>query len=201
MTDSEISASLLQIAQDITIQAQGITPQPNRKVATRENQHACTISSRLRALTRMNPPIYFGSKVDEGPLDFLDQIYKTLFDMGMSTTEKAELAAYQLKDVALTWYNYWKDNQALGNDPVTWEIFQKAFLDRFLPREHIEAKVDEFINLRQGGLTQKEVKFEWLEACEKGFQELKDNLTSAPVLTLPEGNEGFVVYCDASRVG
>ena len=51
------------------------------------------------------------------------------------------------------------------------------------------------------GLTQKEVKFEWLEACEKGFQELKDNLTSAPVLTLPEGNEGFVVYCDASRVG
>ena len=30
---------------------------------------------------------------------------------------------------------------------------------------------------------------------------LKDRLTSAPVLTLPEGTKGFVVYCDASRVG
>ncbi|WMV54950.1 hypothetical protein MTR67_048335, partial [Solanum verrucosum] len=41
----------------------------------------------------------------------------------------------------------------------------------------------------------------FVEACEKSFQELKDRLTSAPVLTLPEGTNGFVVYCDASRVG
>ena len=30
---------------------------------------------------------------------------------------------------------------------------------------------------------------------------LKDRLTSAPVLTLSEGTKGFVMYCDASRVG
>ena len=30
---------------------------------------------------------------------------------------------------------------------------------------------------------------------------LKDMLTSALVLTLPEGTKDFVVYCDASRVG
>ncbi|WMV50989.1 hypothetical protein MTR67_044374 [Solanum verrucosum] len=50
-------------------------------------------------------------------------------------------------------------------------------------------------------LTQKNVKFIWSEACEKSFQELKDRLTSASVLTLPEGTNGFVVYCDASRIG
>ena len=49
-------------------------------------------------------------------------------------------------------------------------------------------------------LTQKKVIFEFSEGWEKGFQELKDKLTSAPMLTLPEGNEGFVVYCDTSRV-
>ncbi|WMV07690.1 hypothetical protein MTR67_001075, partial [Solanum verrucosum] len=49
-------------------------------------------------------------------------------------------------------------------------------------------------------LTQKIVKFQWSEACEKIFQELKKMLTTAPVLTLPEGTQGFVVYCDASRV-
>ncbi|WMV50916.1 hypothetical protein MTR67_044301, partial [Solanum verrucosum] len=50
-------------------------------------------------------------------------------------------------------------------------------------------------------LTQKKAKFLWSEACEKSFQELKDRLTSTPVLTLPKGTDRFLVYCDASRVG
>ncbi|WMV25996.1 hypothetical protein MTR67_019381, partial [Solanum verrucosum] len=35
----------------------------------------------------------------------------------------------------------------------------------------------------------------------ESFQELKDRLTSTPVLALPDGSEGYVVYCDASGVG
>ena len=50
-------------------------------------------------------------------------------------------------------------------------------------------------------LTRKGVKFEWTDRCEESFQTLKEKLTSAPVLTLPEGNEGFEVYSDASRQG
>jgi hypothetical protein len=50
-------------------------------------------------------------------------------------------------------------------------------------------------------LTRKEVKFEWSKECEQSFQELKKRLTTAPVLTLPEGQEGFIVYSDASNKG
>ena len=50
-------------------------------------------------------------------------------------------------------------------------------------------------------LTRKGVKFEWTDRCEGSFQTLKESLTSALVLTLPEGNEGFEVYNDASRQG
>ena len=50
-------------------------------------------------------------------------------------------------------------------------------------------------------LTKKKSKYEWTETCEKSFQELKDRLTSAPVLTLPKSGENYTVYCDASRVG
>ena len=50
-------------------------------------------------------------------------------------------------------------------------------------------------------LTRKWVKFEWTDRCEGIFQTLKEKLTSAPVLTLPEGNEGFEVYSDASYQG
>ena len=50
-------------------------------------------------------------------------------------------------------------------------------------------------------LIRKEEKFIWSDACQHSFDELKHRLTSAPVLTLPSGSEGFVVYCDASRQG
>ena len=50
-------------------------------------------------------------------------------------------------------------------------------------------------------LTKKDKKFEWIEACEKSFQELKKRLTSALVLTLSDIHKDFVVFCDASRQG
>ena len=49
-------------------------------------------------------------------------------------------------------------------------------------------------------LTQKMVKFQWLDDFEKNFAELKTRLTTTLVLTLLEGSYGYVIYCDASRV-
>ncbi|KAJ9544764.1 hypothetical protein OSB04_024471 [Centaurea solstitialis] len=50
-------------------------------------------------------------------------------------------------------------------------------------------------------LTKKDVKFDWTSTCEYAFNNLKGKLTSAPILTLPNGTDGFVVYCDASKLG
>jgi hypothetical protein len=50
-------------------------------------------------------------------------------------------------------------------------------------------------------LTRKEVKFIWSKECEESFQELKERLTSGPVLALALGTEGFVVYNNASKRG
>ena len=50
-------------------------------------------------------------------------------------------------------------------------------------------------------LTRKGQAFIWDSDCEKGFQELKRRLTSAPILILPNPVESFVVYCDASLLG
>ena len=52
----------------------------------------------------MNRPSFYGSKVEEDPQEFIDEIYKILYAMGLSISEKAELATYQLKDVAQAWY-------------------------------------------------------------------------------------------------
>ena len=50
-------------------------------------------------------------------------------------------------------------------------------------------------------LTQKRVKFEWSNDCERSFQELKSKLMTTPILTILLGLGGIVVYSDASRLG
>ena len=50
-------------------------------------------------------------------------------------------------------------------------------------------------------LTKKNVKFVWGDDCEEAFDELKRRLTSAPVLVVPNSDEPYTVYTDASRSG
>ncbi|XP_057742828.1 uncharacterized protein LOC130961132 [Arachis stenosperma] len=50
-------------------------------------------------------------------------------------------------------------------------------------------------------LTRKDTPFIWTSVCEESFQTLKQRLTTAPVLVLPEPSEPFEVYCYASLKG
>ncbi|KAM1557152.1 hypothetical protein ACFX10_040615 [Malus domestica] len=47
-------------------------------------------------------------------------------------------------------------------------------------------------------LLQKEVPFEFNEACEQAFKHLKDLLTTAPIITPPDWSIPFELMCDAS---
>lgn len=47
----------------------------------------------------------------------------------------------------------------------------------------------------------KENRFQWDKSCEKGFQILKERLTMAPVLALPDRTEDLEVYTDATKNG
>ncbi|TYK18660.1 ty3-gypsy retrotransposon protein [Cucumis melo var. makuwa] len=48
-------------------------------------------------------------------------------------------------------------------------------------------------------LTRKGAPFVWSKACEDSFQNLKQKLVTAPVLTVPDGSGSFVIYSDASK--
>ena len=50
-------------------------------------------------------------------------------------------------------------------------------------------------------LTKKSVVFRWGPEQQAAFETLRRRLCEAPILTLPEGVEDFVVYCDASITG
>jgi hypothetical protein len=47
-------------------------------------------------------------------------------------------------------------------------------------------------------LLEKNKDFDWTEECQASFEELKKQLTSTPVLILPDIIKKFDIYCDAS---
>ncbi|GKB90331.1 putative reverse transcriptase domain-containing protein [Tanacetum coccineum] len=79
------------------------------------------------------------------------------------------------------------DSQGLHVDPAKIEA---RFIEGFLK---IAKSLTE--------LTQKNKKYIWGEDQESAFQLLKQKLCEALILALPEGNDDFVVYCDASHQG
>ncbi|GJR82436.1 putative reverse transcriptase domain-containing protein [Tanacetum coccineum] len=66
---------------------------------------------------------------------------------------------------------------------------------------HVDPAKIEAIAKSLTELTQKNKKYIWGEDQESAFQLLKQKLCEAPILALPEGNDDFVVYCDASHQG
>ena len=50
-------------------------------------------------------------------------------------------------------------------------------------------------------LLRKGVKFEWSDKCQNSFEQLKEMLVEAPVLTLPTSSKTYTLYSDASKIG
>ncbi|KAF3616825.1 RNA-directed DNA polymerase -like protein [Capsicum annuum] len=71
------------------------------------------------------------------------------------------------------------------------DIFVIGFIDDILVYSHIEHDHVDYLR----------IVFRLSEITSYSPNSLKTQLTSAPVLALPDGSEGFIVYCDASRVG
>ena len=120
MTTGEIRETLLVMSRDSNTHV-------NTSMTPRVNVVGITLTSRLRDFVRMNPSIFLGSKVGDDSQEFLYVVYNVLSDMGVTSREKAELASYQLREVAQVWYTQWKDNKPVRLGLIKWEKFKKLF--------------------------------------------------------------------------
>ena len=44
-------------------------------------------------------------------------------------------------------------------------------------------------------------KFLWTTEATKAFHQIKEKLTTAPILVLPDFSQPFELHCDASKIG
>lgn len=56
-----------------------------------------TLAFRVRYFSRTNPPKLYSSNMDEDAQEFMNEIYKVISIIGVSSKEKVELETYQLK--------------------------------------------------------------------------------------------------------
>nr|GEX66347.1 retrovirus-related Pol polyprotein from transposon 17.6 [Tanacetum cinerariifolium] len=85
---------------------------------------------------------------------------------------------------------------------VGMKIFQKLLSEQGMDTMNFKF-IKDFSKIAKSltELTQKNKKYIWGDDQESAFQLLKHKLCEAPILALPEGNDDFVVYCDASHQG
>uniref|UniRef100_M1DF71 Gag-pol polyprotein n=1 Tax=Solanum tuberosum TaxID=4113 RepID=M1DF71_SOLTU len=103
---------------------ENLTQEKFRDIGPTVNPNVNSVSSRLRDFTRMNPPMFFGSKVGEDPQEFVEKVFKIIDAMGVTSLEKVELAIYQLKGVAQVRYTQWKRNRSEGAGLIESEKLQ-----------------------------------------------------------------------------
>ena len=89
----------------------------------------------------MNLPSFSGSSPTDDPENFVEDLKKVFNVMHVVDVEKVELVVYQLKGVAWTWFDQWKDGRVEDVPHPSWASFEEAFLGMFFPRELKKAKV------------------------------------------------------------
>jgi len=90
-------------------------------------------TSRIREFLRMNPPSFTGLSTAEDPENFIEELKKVFDVMHVTDTVRVELAAYQMKNVARTWFDQWKGGRTEDAPPASWACFKEAFLGCLFP--------------------------------------------------------------------
>ncbi|KAF3629505.1 putative pre-mRNA-processing protein 40A-like isoform X2 [Capsicum annuum] len=136
------------------------------------------VTARIRDFMRMNPPEFYGSKSDEDPQLFLEEVWKITQVMHVSEEHSVELIVYRLKDLSYNWVISLRKGRGEGAIPIIWQEFQDAFLDKFFPLEMREANVEEFMNLGQGSMTIREYRLKFNQLAKYAPNLVADNRAS-----------------------
>uniref|UniRef100_M1E052 Gag-pol polyprotein n=1 Tax=Solanum tuberosum TaxID=4113 RepID=M1E052_SOLTU len=82
--------------------SQAMKAQANREVNVLMKPNMCTMMAKIRDFTRMNPSEFHGSKVEEDPQEFIDEVYKIVGYHAPSYPRDADTGPRTTSDPKLT---------------------------------------------------------------------------------------------------
>jgi hypothetical protein len=125
---------------------------------------------------RHDPPQFHGESEPEKADLWLQEIEKFFEVLRCPDGVKVTYASYLLLGDAEYWWKGTRQIVEANNQEITWEVFRTKFLDKYFPRSARTAKEQEFLNLKQGGMTIGEyaAKFESLAKYFRFFQDQVD---------------------------
>ncbi|KAH0781998.1 hypothetical protein KY290_001596 [Solanum tuberosum] len=151
--------------------SQAVTNQVGQQRGARQEE---VDTSRIREFLRMNPPSFTSSNTTKDPKHFVEELQKVFEVMHVADAERVELAAYQLKSVARTWFDQWKKSRAEDALILSWAVFESSFLGSFFPCELREAKVWEFLTLKQVSLSVHEYSLKFTQLSRYALEMVAD---------------------------
>ncbi|XP_042468659.1 uncharacterized protein LOC122051540 [Zingiber officinale] len=95
---------------------------------------------------------------------WLKNLEGTFWYMKCTDEEKVELAAYHLRDQAVTWWDMQKS--IFGEQRITWQMYREAFERQYFPVTFCLARRQEFLNLKQGDRSVMEYNAEFSRLAE-----------------------------------
>ncbi|XP_042466024.1 uncharacterized protein LOC122048535 [Zingiber officinale] len=108
--------------------------------------------------------LYQGGADPWAARSWLKNLESTFGYMSCSDEEKVELAAYHLRDQAVTWWEMQKT--IFGEQRITWAMFRNAFERQYFPATFCLARRQEFLNLKQGDRSVMEYNAEFCRLAE-----------------------------------
>ncbi|XP_042455375.1 uncharacterized protein LOC122040072 [Zingiber officinale] len=108
--------------------------------------------------------LYLGGADPWASRSWLKNVESTFEYLSCTDEEKVELAAYHLRDQAVTWWDMQKT--IFGEQRITWAMFRDAFERQYFPATFCLARRQEFLNLKQGDRSVMEYNAEFCRLAE-----------------------------------
>ncbi|WMV32871.1 hypothetical protein MTR67_026256 [Solanum verrucosum] len=147
---------------------------PSRRNVDRGVRKEVVDTSKICEFLRMNPPSFTGSSVNKDSKNFVEELHKMFEVMRVADAERVELVTYQLKSIARIWFDQWKKGRAEGASILSWAMFESAFIGRLFSRELREAKLREFLTLKQESMSVHEYSLRFTQLSRYALEMVAD---------------------------
>ncbi|KAL3744928.1 hypothetical protein ACJRO7_014093 [Eucalyptus globulus] len=110
---------------------------------------------------KLQPPKFTGTGDPEAATRWIEGLEKAFELLKCSAEEKVTLAVYQMQEVASTWWKATRREVFPEGVVPEWNVFVRAFNNKYFSSCAKQLKMAEFLHLRQGSMTvdQYEAKF------------------------------------------